>query len=145
LKHDSLTIFAAEMIVMLPVAIAIALTSATTHTVTSRPVLLTVMLPGLGLLSALSFTLYLKASRMLPMGIFGLLGYVEPILLAALSVTVFHEAIAPEEVWTFLPIALSVAATAVYVFTARPRPRRCRESADGRPGSHEAASGCHKA
>jgi EamA domain-containing membrane protein RarD len=72
---------------------------------------------------------------------------VELILLAALSITVFHEAIAPEEVWTFSPIALSVVATAVYVFTARSRSRsrRCQESADGRPGSHGAGPGCHKA
>lgn len=40
-----------------------------------------VWVPVLGLLSAVALGLYMAASRMLPLGLFGLLSYVEPILL----------------------------------------------------------------
>lgn len=39
------------------------------------------LLPGLALLSAAAFVSYILASRHLPMSIFGLLGYLEPMLL----------------------------------------------------------------
>lgn len=121
LTHDSLTVFAAEITILLPIAVATACKSESLHDAAIRTGLFTVLLPGLGLLSALSFTLYLKASRMLPIGLFGLLGYVEPTLLVGVSVFVFREKLAPQDIWTFLPIALSVLFTAIYVVQGRPR------------------------
>ena len=43
------------------------------------------LLPLLGLLSAVALALYMAASRMLPMGLFGLLTYVEPVLLVLVA------------------------------------------------------------
>ncbi len=125
LKHDSLTVLAAEIAILLPFAAATACMSESYSDVASHTHLLTVLLPGLGLLSALSFALYLKASRMLPMGLFGLLGYIEPILLAVISVFIFQEQLSSGEFWTFLPISLSVLATATYVAHSRPRRSTC--------------------
>jgi chloramphenicol-sensitive protein RarD len=121
LKHDSLTVFAAEIAILLPFAAATACRSQSFDGVAGRAAMLVVLLLGLGFLSALSFALYLKASSMLPMGLFGLLGYMEPILLAAISVFIFREQLSPEAIWTFLPICLSVLATATYVIRSRPR------------------------
>lgn len=46
---------------------------------------LMVLLPLLGLLSAMALALYMAASRWLPMGLFGLLTYVEPVLLVMVA------------------------------------------------------------
>ncbi len=77
--------------------------------------MLVALLPGLGILSTVSFVTYLKASRTQPLGLFGLLGYVEPILLAMLSLFVFGESISLRALWAYAPIALSVVLTSIYV------------------------------
>ena len=59
-----------------PVAFAMVATSTTQ--VADHPVLWAALLPGLGVLSTLALASYLKASRMLPMALFGILGYVGP-------------------------------------------------------------------
>lgn len=43
------------------------------------------LLPLLGLLSAVSLALYMVAHRLLPLGLFGLLSYVEPVLLVVVA------------------------------------------------------------
>ncbi len=43
------------------------------------------LLPGLGALSTVALASYLKASRLLPIALFGILGYVEPVLLVLVS------------------------------------------------------------
>lgn len=115
LQHDSLTLFAAETLLLLPVAIVSIFRSETLSHVIYRIDMLTILLPGLGVVSALSFAAYLKASRILPIALFGLLGYVEPILLVVISTYVFREGFAHGEGWTYIPIFLSVATTALYV------------------------------
>lgn len=55
-----------------------------------------VYIPLLGIITAIAFAAYFSASRLLPLGLFGLLGYVEPILLAVVSILFLHENISPE-------------------------------------------------
>jgi chloramphenicol-sensitive protein RarD len=62
---------------------------------------------GLGLLSAIGLGSYILASRYLPLIIFGLLGYLEPVLLALVSL-LLGEKIGAEEWLTYIPIWLAV-------------------------------------
>lgn len=62
---------------------------------------------GLGALSALGLGSYILASRYLPMVIFGLLSYLEPVLLALASVAL-GEAISGDEWLTYIPIWCAV-------------------------------------
>lgn len=65
----------------------------------SHPVLFA-LLPLLGVLSALALALYMAASRWLPLGLFGLLTYVEPVLLVAVAL-LLGERVEPEQWWTY--------------------------------------------
>ena len=62
---------------------------------------------GLGILSAFGLGSYILASRMLPFVIFGLLSYLEPILLAFASL-VLGERIEANEWLTYIPIWCAV-------------------------------------
>lgn len=55
------------------------------------------MLPLLGLVSAAGLALYMLASRWLPMGLFGLLSYVEPVLLALVALLLGEQLQAGQE------------------------------------------------
>lgn len=65
--------------------------------------------PLFGLLSSIALVSYLKASRLLPLGIFGLLGYVEPILLFWVAFLLLDEPIVTQQWWTYYPIWMAVA------------------------------------
>ena len=65
------------------------------------------MIAGLGLLSAIGLGSYILASRYLPMVLFGLLSYLEPVLLAGASL-VLGESIGPDEWLTYIPIWMAV-------------------------------------
>ena len=87
------------------------------------------LLPLLGVVSAVALALYMAASRMLPMGLFGLLTYVEPVLLVLVAL-LLGESLAPGQWPTY---ALVFAAVAVLVLDGvrhvlRER-RRARERA----------------
>lgn len=62
---------------------------------------------GLGFLSALGLGSYILASRFLPMVLFGLLSYLEPILLALVSL-MLGEKISSQEWLTYIPIWVAV-------------------------------------
>lgn len=111
---DSLVTFAAEMLLLLPVAMPLVATSATARAAFDHMTLLTVWLPGLGAISTIALACYLKASRLLPMALFGLLGYVEPILLVVLSVTLLGESLSAQQLVTYVPIWMAVVITAVH-------------------------------
>jgi chloramphenicol-sensitive protein RarD len=50
----------------------------------------------------------------LPMALFGILGYVEPVLLVLFSVTVLGESVSTQQLGTYVPIWLAVAVTALH-------------------------------
>jgi chloramphenicol-sensitive protein RarD len=62
---------------------------------------------GLGFLSALGLGSYMLASRYLPFVIFGLLSYLEPVLLAFASI-VLGERVETGEWLTYIPIWIAV-------------------------------------
>lgn len=65
------------------------------------------LIPLLGLISASALVSYIVASRLLPFSLFGLLSYVEPVLLVGVAL-ILGERIAREEWWTYLPIWMAV-------------------------------------
>ncbi|WP_296280114.1 EamA family transporter RarD [uncultured Acinetobacter sp.] len=68
---------------------------------------LVLVVVGLGFLSAIGLGSYILASRYLPMILFGLLSYLEPVLLALASLAL-GESIAKEEWLTYIPIWCAV-------------------------------------
>ena len=71
-----------------------------------------VLLPLLGLSSAVALALYMTASRLLPLGLFGLLSYVEPMLLVAAAL-LMGEHIQSAQVPMYILIAAGVALLAL--------------------------------
>jgi chloramphenicol-sensitive protein RarD len=66
------------------------------------------LLPMLGILSAMALALYMAASRWLPMGLFGLLTYVEPVLLVVVAL-LLGERLAPGQWATYAFVFAAVA------------------------------------
>lgn len=96
-----------EMGCMLPVAAWFALQRPDVlATFEHRPTLL-LMIPVLGLISASALACYIMSSRYLTMTLFGLLGYVEPVLLVAVAL-VLGESIAPQQWLTYISIWVAV-------------------------------------
>jgi chloramphenicol-sensitive protein RarD len=69
--------------------------------------MLYLLIPVLGLISASALVSYIVASRLLPFSLFGLLSYVEPVLLVGVAL-LLGESIGRDEWMTYLPIWLAV-------------------------------------
>ncbi|MCZ8251215.1 MAG: EamA family transporter RarD [Hylemonella sp.] len=95
-----------DLLFMLPPATAFALSAEGIGVYMQRP-LLGLLVPLLGIISASALVSYILSSRLLPLGLFGLLGYVEPMLLVAVAL-LLGERIATGQVWTYGPIWLAV-------------------------------------
>lgn len=96
-----------DLILLLPIAAWLAVNgSVTAALIEQRPDLLW-LIPGLGLLSAIALMAYVAASRLLVFSLFGLLGYVEPVLLVVVAI-IIGETIKADEWLTYLPIWLAV-------------------------------------
>lgn len=67
-----------------------------------------IYIPMLGIITAIAFAMYFLARRLLPLGLFGLLGYVEPILLTIVSVLFLNESIPSDQIISYGLIWLSV-------------------------------------
>lgn len=107
IQTDNLGGFWWDMLIILPVAIFFTQTGEMPFLkFLEQPSLILVVI-GLGLLSAIGLGSYILASRYLPLIIFGLLGYLEPVLLALASL-VLGEKIGAEEWLTYIPIWLAV-------------------------------------
>ncbi|WP_034300653.1 EamA family transporter RarD [Herbaspirillum sp. RV1423] len=114
LKLDSLVTFTMEMLLLTPVAIFTLYGSVTLPSVWQRPDIYLMLLPGLGILSTVAMDCFLRASRLLPMGLFGILGYVEPMLLVFVALILLDESLTSAQLWTYIPIWLSVGFTAIH-------------------------------
>lgn len=66
-----------------------------------------VLIPVLGAISASALVSYIRASRLLAFSVFGLLSYVEPVLLVGVAL-LLGESISRDEWLTYLPIWLAV-------------------------------------
>lgn len=96
-----------DMLLLMPVALWFVQSGEHGFDVAShRPALYT-LIPLLGALSALALISYILASRMLAFSLFGLLSYVEPVLLVCVAL-LLGESISAGQWLTYLPIWLAV-------------------------------------
>jgi len=114
IKQDSLALFTVEMILLLPVAVAMIVTGGSLTLISGRLDMWLLLLPGLGALSTLALASYLTASRLLPVALFGILGYVEPVLLVLVSITLLGETLSAVQLATYIPIWIAVVLTALH-------------------------------
>jgi chloramphenicol-sensitive protein RarD len=114
INQDSLAMFTVEMALLLPVAVVQVLSSASLTLISGRLTMWCLLLPGLGALSTIALASYLKASRLLPVALFGILGYVEPVLLVLVSITLLGETLSAAQLATYVPIWIAVALTALH-------------------------------
>ena len=110
MRLDALSGFVLEMLVLAPLAIWLVMRFSPPEVFALQPQLWW-LLPGLGLLSALAFGAMMAASRLLPLGLFGILSYVEPVLLFGVAVVVLGEAFDVRQLWTYGPIWLAIVLT----------------------------------
>ncbi len=111
LDMGSLSVLWFDMLLLAPAALYILF--AVDHGLTGFEQLMAfprlfVLVPLLGLISSAALAAYLSASRMLPLGLFGLLGYVEPILLFWVAFLLLGEVVEPKAWLTYIPIWISV-------------------------------------
>src|SRR5690606_19312193 len=101
MKLDALSGFILEMAVLAPLAVWLIAGVSRPGAFSQGPQLWW-LIPGLGLLGALGVAAMMAASRLVPMGLFGILGYVEPVLLFAVAVAFLGEPFNPDQLWTCL-------------------------------------------
>jgi chloramphenicol-sensitive protein RarD len=105
---DGPAAFGMEMVILSPVAIVLASSSA--RTVASPASFLPLVV--IGLAGTLAMVAYLASARLLPLPLFGLLGYVEPLLLVVVSL-LLGERLTTMDMVTYLPLVLSLIIVAV--------------------------------
>lgn len=99
--------FVLELIALLPLALWFVFSGDSLAAIAERPVLI----PGvilLGLVGGSALVLYLAASRLLPFGLFGLLTYLEPLLLVVVSILLLGERLVAVDVFVYGPILLAL-------------------------------------
>ncbi|WP_353987196.1 EamA family transporter RarD [Ruicaihuangia caeni] len=101
-----------ELAAQLPIALFFAMQPTSLGTIGESPMLIPALL-FFGLISAVALSSYIIASRLLTLGIFGLLGYVEPLLLVVVSTALLHETIEPNEYVLYGGILLAVILIAI--------------------------------
>jgi chloramphenicol-sensitive protein RarD len=114
INADPVVAFALEMALLLPVAAVMLYLRDSWAVVAYRPDMWLFLLPGMGLLSTVALGAYLGASRVLPMALFGILGYVEPVLLVGVAIVFLGESMAPGQLATYIPIWCAVLLTALH-------------------------------
>lgn len=113
---------AAEMMLTLPVAVLLLLLDDPTLRTLTRLDTAASMI-GFGILASIGLLLYIGASQLLPMSVFGLLSYLEPLLLALAAALVLSEPLAAQELPTYIAIGAALVLLAVESI-ARKRPPR---------------------
>ncbi len=96
-----------DMLLMCPAAFCVVLSQSGIVAPLSAEPRLFVLLPLLAIVSAAGFMTYILASRLLPFSLFGLLGYVEPVLLFAVAI-VIGEGVRTTDLLTYAPIVIAV-------------------------------------
>jgi chloramphenicol-sensitive protein RarD len=128
INADPVVAFALEMALLLPVAVVMLYVRDSWPVVAHRPDMWLFLLPGLGLLSTVALGAYLGASRLLPMALFGILGYVEPVLLVGVAIVFLGESMAPGQLATYIPIWCAVLLTALHSVRLLRRERAAKYS-----------------
>ncbi|MEE4882789.1 EamA family transporter RarD [Pseudomonas alliivorans] len=105
LKTDNLGGLWFDMLFMLPIGLWF-IANGHPLAIQQTP-LLYLLIPVLGIISASALVSYIIASRLLPFSLFGLLSYVEPVLLVGVAL-LLGESISRDEMLTYLPIWIAV-------------------------------------
>lgn len=113
---------AAEMVLTLPVAILLLLLDDPTLRTLTRLDTAASMI-GFGIFASIALLLYIGASQLLPMSVFGLLSYLEPILLAAAAALVLSEPLPAQELPTYITIGIALILLAVESLVRKRPPR----------------------
>lgn len=66
------------------------------------------LIPLLGLISSVALVCYFSASRLLPLGLFGIMGYIEPVLLFWVAFLLLNEHMSADAWSTYIPIWVAV-------------------------------------
>lgn len=106
-KTDNLGGLWFDMLLTIPLALYFALSGQELDQMTGLQLQLPLLIFGLGVLSASALVAYIMSSRLLPFSLFGLLGYVEPVLLVAVAFLI-GETIADAQWPTYIAIWLSL-------------------------------------
>ena len=111
-----------DLVLLLPVAIWFALQGQVSMDFVQENAKFLWLLPILGLLSACALIAYIVSVRYLSFGLFGLLGYVEPVLLLFVAL-LLGETISGTEYFTYGPIWLAVGFLIIegILFLSRPK------------------------
>ena len=96
-----------DMLLLVPAALWFTMRAPSSLPLVAGHALLWALVPVLGVVSAVALALYMAASRLLPLGLFGLLSYVEPVLLALVAL-LLGESIKPGQWPTYGPIFAAV-------------------------------------
>ncbi len=112
----------AEMMLTLPVAILLLLMDDPTLRTLAHWDSAASMI-GFGIVASIGLLLYIGASQLLPMSVFGLLSYLEPILLAITAAVVLSEPLSAEELPTYITIGVALALLAVESLVRKRPPR----------------------
>lgn len=112
----------AEMMLTLPVAILLLLLDDPTLRTLARWDTGASMI-GFGILGSIGLLLYIAASQFLPLSVFGLLSYLEPILLALAAAIVLSEPLPAEELPTYIAIGVALVLLAVESLVRKRPPR----------------------
>ncbi|MEE4673322.1 EamA family transporter RarD [Pseudomonas alliivorans] len=105
LKTDNLGGLWFDMLFMLPIGLWF-ISNGHSLAIQQTP-LLYLLIPVLGIISASALVSYIIASRLLPFSLFGLLSYVEPVLLVGVAL-LLGESISRDEMLTYIPIWIAV-------------------------------------
>ena len=123
IKTDNLGGLWLDMTLMLPLALWFVQSGEQGFSVFDQYPQLTWLIPLLGLISVSALVSYIVASRLLPFSLFGLLSYVEPVLLLGVAL-LLGESIKASEWLTYIPIWMAVAVLVFEGFKHLVRQRR---------------------
>lgn len=107
MRLDALSGFVLEMLILAPLAIWLIIAYGPPDAFANKPQLWW-LVPGMALIGTLAFASMMASSRLLPLGLFGILSYVEPVLLFAVALLVLGETFDAAQWLTYLPIWLAV-------------------------------------
>lgn len=107
MRLDALSGFVLEMLMLAPLAIWLIVAYGPVGAFEGRA-MLWLLVPGMALIGTLAFAAMMASSRLLPLGLFGILSYVEPVLLFAVALLVLGEHFDAAQWLTYLPIWLAV-------------------------------------
>ncbi|MGC5075803.1 EamA family transporter RarD [Agrococcus sp. DT81.2] len=127
-----------EQAVLLPIAVTMLITRGASGTSDASWSLA----PGivlLGVVSGVALWLYLSASRVLPLGLFGLLSYLEPVLLVVASTLLLGELVGLADALVYGPIACALMLLALESRTGRSARGRRPHGPTPVPAGHASA------